>query len=243
MGQWAWIDFGATWRGLLGKLLPILAGLRALLPEDAETVTRAEWCRILSTLRCAESIARRIIVIAARGIVVDPPAKRKASGKKAAGDRAAEKDEGEGEEEAPAFPAFPLFDRRKRLGPPPEKKTRRKRGRGPGVYGFDGYDLPRPPEPAEPSPDDVLDASRLQQRLASIADAMNNVEREALRLAKTLARGNTRYDTPMRVGRPPGHRERKLTVEGHYRRGWRAVDELLYDAHQFAWAAVREPPS
>jgi hypothetical protein len=178
---------------------------------------------VLSVLRPAESALRRLIVIAARGMVVKPtPARPIPAGfvKRGQGNRL----------------SFPLFDRRKCF-------TSRRHRSGPRslprihVFGFDprvAAFRPAPPAPAAPPPDDgAIQARRLLLRLEAVKRALDDLPREAKRLVRWRARREkipgVRFTSPLRPGRPPGYRK----IQVH------AVDRVLADCHYLAFEAMK----
>jgi len=213
-------------------LLAIVAAIVALLGgrEGAGPVSRRLRSAALASLRPAEAAARRLIVVAARGLVVAlrPPALGRASFDKLR-TRSARADE--------RPPAFPLFDRRKRFG-------RLIRPAGPcGVPRIRMFwsaprpaaAAPAPPAQARPDPDALVDAARLRLRLLSLEAALADLPRQARRLARVRARraSGVRPCAPLRPGRPPGHRLRPD----------RDVDAALRDCDALARAALRSDTS
>ena len=197
-------------------LLRILAGLFALvgLPEgetadSSHTLPRHLHAHARRILRAAESAIRRLVVIAAREVVVEtrPAGERPdfAALRNKNGRAPAEAD-------APAalrIPAFPLLDPLKRYSFKPPR-------RGPKSFPricVVGYSEPAPiPEKPVVSPDDPVDATDLCRRLLSSRRALANLSREARRLARWQARdkikpGPRRVVPPLRIGRPPGGRK------------------------------------
>jgi hypothetical protein len=71
------------------------------------------------------------------------------------------------------------------------------------------------------------------RRLAAIRSALENLPREAKRLARLRARRAAmppeKFRKAIRPGRPPGHRKQSL----------HEVDEVLKDCHWLAWEAAR----
>jgi hypothetical protein len=125
--------------------------------------------------------------------------------------------------------SFQLFDRRKRF-------TVQRRRRGPRVlprihvFGGDpGAWVPRSapaPAPAAPPPDDgTVQARRLLLRLHAFKRALEDLPREARRLARWRATREkipgVRFTSPLRPGRPPGYR----TIPLH------PVHQVLDDCH------------
>ncbi len=127
------------------------------------------------------------------------------------------------------LPVFALFDPRKHF----DFKGRVPATRGnPNIRFFDGYDEAIPPKPLI-LPDDPVSAQRLSRRLQALQRALDNLPKQARRLARWQmkradAGGITR---PLRPGRPPGHRAR----------GRDPVDEALRDCHALALYVLHPP--
>lgn len=199
---------------------------------------------VLALLRPAEAAARRLIIVAARGLVVTlaPPRPRKPRpastilrngigtgilmprGFRPCHSRA-----------APRSLALPLFD------PLPRWNVRAR----PAASGLPRISLPgltRPfPLPRAPSPHDPIDAARLALRLGALARALDDLPREARRFARWKARrdgalavGRVHRVTPLRPGRPPGGRLARYDPDAPRRASIRDVDEILAHAHALA---------
>ena len=178
-----------------------------------ETVLRHVHRAIAATLRPAEAAARRLIAIAAHGMAVPVIAPRAApSAPIPAGT-------GEGR-----VPSFALFDPRRRIGVvvPPAPGF-------PNVRFFDGLDAPMPQRKAA-KPDDPVTAVRLRRRLEALLFALNDIPKQARRLARRYAR-QERPLRPMRPGRPPGF----------VANGKREIDVILAECHELALIALAEP--
>ena len=220
-------------------LVAIVAAIAALLGgrDEAGPVVRTLRNAALALLRPAEAAARRLIVIAARGLAV-------ARGAPFLGNHVFQRGpvlrQAEGGSER--VPAFPLFDRWKRFGPLllPAKPAGIPRIRtfwnGPLIAAA----LPQaatPPVARAMDPDALVDAARLRLRLQSLGTALADLPRQARRLARWRGRAAARPGvvarSPMRPGRPPGHR----------RRPDRDVDQVLRDCHALACAALRPDTS
>jgi hypothetical protein len=117
-------------------------------------------------------------------------------------------------------PAFALFDPFKHYGDPwltPEE-----------IAALDNrsetvWRLPTLP------PDEPVDAKSLCRRIRALANALQNLEQQALRLARWRARrhldtARPKRWTPLRVGQPPGWRKRPKTT----------IEEVLKDCHTLA---------
>jgi hypothetical protein len=210
-------------------LIPIIEALFAMLG----LATRLEpgvYRRVLRLLKPAESAVRRLIVIVARGVVVKPVAVQP-------------KPSGPITERGKKFGlSFPLFDTRKSF---PELRTKRVKRVVPRFY-LSGYDprvaalWPTPRQPAPPPApvsDGLVDAARITRRLQALKSALEDLPRQAKRLARwRLKRVNIshlkmRY--PMRPGRPPGYRKKKT----------HEVDDILSECHYFAWEALKPDTS
>jgi hypothetical protein len=247
------VDWPKTIAKNQAALAAVVAGLVAM-AGLAEHLPRAVYRTILRVLRPAESAVRRLIFIAARDVVVEPaPVRPWPKGLVIAG-------KGKGSKSA-RVPAFQLFDPRKRfdLGQP-RRKPFAKPGTGPRSWlveatGPDSYDAgilcplfrprpaakpaPVPPPIPVPLPDGSVSAKRLQRRLAAIKAALENIPRQAIRMARWKARRaaiRLKRPTilePLRNGPPPGHR--KEPVED--------VDVLLNECHSLAKDVMREDSS
>jgi hypothetical protein len=209
-------------------LKTIVAGLFAMLGDaTAARLPRELHRAVLSVLRPAESALRRLIVIAARGLKAKPvPARSMPTGLiiKGGGNRF----------------SFQLFDRRKRFTP-------RRRRSGPRVlprihvFGNDPRLTPLksspPPAHASPPDDGHVSARRLSLRLQALKRALDDLPRQARRLVRLRARRENTpgvlYTSPLRPGRPPGHRR----IEVH------AVDRVLAECHYFAFEAMKPDTS
>ena len=176
---------------------------------------------VLSVLRPAESAARRLIVIAARGLKAKPAASRPMpQGPIRRGGR--------------HRLAFQLFDRRKRFAPLDLKSGPRAQPRI-HIFGSDptvSALWSPPPAPAEPPDDGHVDASRLSLRLQALKLALDDLPRQARRLARLRAKREKapelRFKSPLRPGRPPGHRRKPV----------HEVDHVLAECHGLARDAM-----
>ncbi len=222
-----------SWEGVIERntilLKAIVESLLAML-GGAARLKPGVYRRVLHSLRPTESAVRRLIVIAARGLVVKPMAPRT---------KPAGRITGRGKRFGLSFP---LFDTRKSF---PELRQKRVKRVTPRFY-LVGSDptvaaiwaarrVPVAPAPPAPPPDGLVDAARIARRLQALTSALADLPRQAKRLARwRLKRANIshlkmRY--PMRQGRPPGYRKKKT----------REIDTILYDCHHFAWLAINNP--
>ncbi len=103
-----------------------------------------------------------------------------------------------------------------------------------------------------PSPHDPIDATRLGQRLAALASALDDMPAQALRFARWSARrdqmrgqppspGRFRRIWPLRPGRPPGGRLSGFDPVARRLSRIREVDEVLAHAHAMALYALERP--
>jgi hypothetical protein len=220
---WSWegvIDRNTTLLKPIVDVLFAMLGLATRLPAPV-------YRRVLRLLRPTESAVRRLIVIAARGVVVKPVAPRpKPSGPIT----------GTG---GKSRCSFPLFDTRKSF---PELRKKKVLRVAPRFY-LAGYDprvvalwpTPQPPAPPVPVSDGLVDAARITRRLQTLKSALENLPRQAKRLARWRAKraniSHLKMRYPMRPGRPPGYRKEKL----------HEIDDILADCHYFAWEAMKKP--
>jgi hypothetical protein len=205
----------------------IVAALFVML-EQAGFATAARIPRplhraVLSALRPAESAVRRLIVIAARGLAAKPtPSRPMPQGLAGRGRR--------------NRLAFRLFDPRKRFAPsrreagPRAVPRIRVFGRDPRVVAL--WSPPPPAAPALPPDDGRIDARRLCLRLQAVKLALDDLPRQARRLVRLRARRekvpDLRFKSPLRPGRPPGHR--RIPVH--------EIDRVLAECHGLAWDAM-----
>jgi hypothetical protein len=212
---------------LLGILAWLFAEIGLAEGKTVERLSKPLYRFVLSILRPAESAVRRMIIVAARDIVVEPREPRPAKPRPKTSRKDKAKTDGEGEAKAKRKRGFlfRLFDPPKRFRKffsrrpkPPQAEPR--------VHFF-GYD-PRIPEflrgqPAPPPPPPVLEekaivddgtvsAVNLCRRLYALVDALQDIPRQAMRLAlwqaQPVEERRPPRSSPLRVGRPPGHRRR-----------------------------------
>jgi hypothetical protein len=184
---------------------------------------------VLRVLWPAESAVRRLIVIAARGLVVKlAPSRPMPAGKVI----------GKG---GNSRPSFQLFDPRKNFNRPRRRAFSRI---GPRIHFFGPdprvvalFPAPQPVVEPPPPPDGLVNAQRLTRRLQALKSALDDLPRQAKRLARWRLRRekmpSPKFRSPLRPGRPPGHR-RKPTHE---------VDEVLIECHGVAWEALKPDTS
>jgi hypothetical protein len=202
----------------LSRIVAALVAMLGLASGGAAaSLSRPAYRAALSMVRPVEAAVRRLIVIAARGLVVNPsPPRPMPAGLVIAG-------------KGGGCHSFQLFDTRKRFALQP-----------PGSAAATAEPLfrPRPAKPPVPKPEDgAIGATRLSRRLAAVKRALETLPSQARRLARWKARRarmlNPRFRSPLRPGPPPGHR-RKAQEE---------IDFVLRECHGLASDALREDTS
>jgi hypothetical protein len=219
------------------RLLAVLAPLFAVLGFDPRRadLPRHLYRALLITLRPAESAVRRLIIIAARGLVVKLGAARgfpARLGFKLALEKDAER-----------IPAFCLIDPLKRFATEGfewakewEKEQILPRISVPGIID------PVFQERLIPMKDDPIDCAALRRRLQALREALENLPRQARRLARWKARAELARQaevkpksgrlSPFRPGFAPGYHRHKP----------QEIDVILGDCHYFAVEAWKEKP-
>ncbi len=217
-------------------LKDIIEVLFALLGLDGiDAASRIPWSlhsAVLAVLRPAESAVRRLIVVAARGLVL-----------KVAPSRPMPKGHIIGKGSGPSSPSFRLCD--KRVVFPELSQPRVKYAKHPPRILFFGDDsrvdslwsAPQPAPVPAPSPDGLVNAERLARRLQALKLALDDLPRQARRMARWRVRREAmkspKFKSPLRPGPPPGHRRRKI----------HEVDEILANCHWLAWEAMKPDTS
>ena len=210
-------------------LARILAGLFALLglTEGAVPgrIPRELHRTILRVLRPAESAVRRLIVIVARTIKVKASPPRPApAGLVRAGQRKPSR-------------SFQLFDPRTRFFRKPPRPKDAPRAR-PRISFFGNGEVRRislgrePPPPKDDKADGLANPANLVRRLGALKAALDDLPRQAARLARALARRQRsprlKFQGPLRPGPAPGSRKRPL----------REIDHVLERCHWLAREAL-----
>ena len=214
-------------------LLRIVAALFAMIGlaegGSVERLSSPVYRAVLRLLRPAESAVRRLIVVAARGLTLEPPRPRVTRAKLVGIAR-----KGQGRL------TFRLFDPRQRFSSAFGHHRRRislVRRPEPRIRVIDvGFD-PRVPlflrsSPAAPlpppAPDGTVSAARLSRRLAAIKLALEDLPRQARRYvrwqAKPPEQRRPQLATALRKGSPPGHRKNPI----------HEVDEILTECDWLA---------
>ena len=188
---------------------------------------------VLKILRSAESAVRRLIVAAARDIIVEYKPRPPAS----TGPKVPRQSTGEPKQRRKRRPLFNLFDSLKRYGRRFKKKKVRRPE--PHVYSLESFLQRRhataAPDPVEQDPvdDGMVSAANLVRRLVAVMDAVQDIPRHAMRLALWQARPKEERRperwSPLRPGRPPGFRQRAI----------HEVDAILKECH---WLAIQGNP-
>ena len=174
-------------------------------------------------LRPTESALRRLIVIAARGLVVKPIAKRPMP-KGLVIMRKWSK-----------IMPFRLFDRRKTFDFIGTENPLFVKVRTYESNPFNPFSSLYQSRPAEQ--DANPNAVHLCRRLTAAAHALETLPRQAMRLARWTERRKMmerpKFKSPLRPGPPPGYRDKPI-VE---------VDFVLQECHALAWDVFREDSS
>jgi hypothetical protein len=202
----------------LVAMLAVHAGLKRLPLPVHQAIARV--------LYPAESAVRRLILIAAKNLVVSqPPPSPMSDGLVIAGN-------GTGPM------AFRLFDSRKHFD---DEESVEANISGPRIRVIGDLD-PRSQFLAQfTTPPDGLTSEaetlRLTRRLAAVNRALENLTREAKRMARwrmrRLALKSPKFLTPLRPGPPPGARQR----------GTDEIDHVLRECHGLAWDALQPDTS
>jgi hypothetical protein len=210
-------------------LLPIVATMFAMLGSVTaeERISRTLRNAILRILRPAEAAVRRLIFIAARDIEVKP-----SLSKPLAKDKKIPKSKDQTKKRR--F-NFQLSDNRGVIEPQPRRKFAKT---GPRISNFDEW-KPGPTAPPKRAPepkDGKTSAARLIDRLLAIKDALENIPKQAKRLARWKARRRRQSEhrivhvIPLKAGRPPYLPDKPK----------HEVEEILRECHWLAWE-VRTP--
>jgi len=235
---------------MAGLEYPSLA-CRPSLPQGERTavITLPRYLHraVLRLLRPAEAAARRLVIVAARGMVVavsQPASAQVAPPAPSPSALGADTSPPEGGEDGSraSRPSFPLFDPLRRFHP------RRPAARGVPRISFPGFSEPFPIPPPRLA-DDPVDAARLALRFAALGRVLDDLPREARRFARWRCRnavqieegrnlpsghGRIRRVWPLRPGRPPGDRPAN--------RGPRhEVHDILDVTHGLAFWALESP--
>lgn len=214
-------------------LMRIVAEIFALLGLAAggtvERLPQALYQRAWRLLRPTESALRRLIVIAARGLVVKlSPKRAMPKGLKI-------------ERKAAGRMSFRLFDKRRQfdfIQPQDPLFVTVKTYSNNRFNLFERYARQGLlQQEQKPEQNESVNAISLSRRLAAVHNALNNLPRQAQRMARWQARRKLlekpKFILPLRPGRPPGQRP-KPRLE---------IDYVLQECHALAWDALREDSS
>jgi hypothetical protein len=230
------------WDQIVGRnrerLLAVLAPLLAVLgfdPRRRQEMPRHFYRSWLILLRPAESAVRRLIVMAARGIAVKLGAARGFPAGLALKLAAKAADE-------ERISAFGLIDPLKRFAPADfewSKEWSEDWGREQIIprISVPGLFDPLFPEPTPvPSRDDPIDTAALLRRIAALKAALDNLPRQARRLARWKVKRELARQAAVRK---PGRMSpmRPGFAPGYHRSDRREIDEILADCHHFAYEA------
>ena len=168
-------------------LIGIVAALFAMLGLGGDAtvarISRPLHSAVLRVLRPAESAMRRLIVIAARGLVV-----------KVAPSRPMPKGLKIGKGDGSRLPSFQLFDTRKDF--PELRQPRVKYAKhpprilffGPGSRVDSLWSVPEPSAAPPPPSDGLINAERMSRRLQALKVALDDLPRQARRMARWRVR-------------------------------------------------------
>lgn len=192
----------------LKSIIEVLFALLGLDGADAASrIPRSLHSAVLGVLRPAESAVRRLIVVAARNVVVKlAPSRPMPAGKVI------------GKNRGNALHSFQLFDPLKRKKPIRVRKSPRLEPRirfieyDPRVAAL--FPAPKPVVKPPPPPDGLASATRLHRRLQALKSALDDLPRQAKRLVRWQQRRKAspwpKSTSPLRPGRPPGYRRKPV---------------------------------
>jgi hypothetical protein len=195
-------------------------GMAAFLPRHV-------YCAALILLKPAESAVRRLITIAARGFIVKLGAARAFPAGLAL------------HTSADRVPAFCLIDPLKRFAPEDFEWGKSRAQVIPRISVPGLFDPVFPPQPALDI-DDMVAAAALGRRVQALRFALDNLPREA----KRLARWKARRELERQAEKPkPGRMSpfRPGFAPGYHRSKPQEVDDILSECHHFAREAWDAP--
>jgi hypothetical protein len=216
------------------RIMTAIAPLLAVLgfdPRRAGEMPRHFYRSLLILLRPVESAVRRLIFIAARGIIVKLKLSASCAFRKGLGLH----------RDAERVAAFCLIDPLKRFAPEgfewAEEWGREQvlpRISVPGLFD------PHFPDPIPiPSRDDPIDTGALVRRIQALKAALDNLPREAMRLARWKARGELARQSAVRPKRGRLSPFRPGFAPGYHWQEREEIDVILGDCHYFAVEAWR----
>ncbi len=211
----------------LKGIIEVLVALLGLDGTDAASrIPRSLHSAVLAVLRPAESAVRRLIVVAARNVVVKlSPSRPMPEGRKIV----------RGGGSRP--PSFQLFDPLKRPKPIRVRKSPRIEPRV-RILDYDPricalFPTPQPVVVPPPPPDGLASATRLHRRLSALKSALEDLPRQARRLVRWQERRKAspwpKSASPLRPGHPPGYRRKPI----------HEVEEVLAECDTLAWQAMK----
>lgn len=234
-------------RQVIATLAAIFFNCSAI--EPVRSLPRYIRIDLLRLLRPAESAARRLIVIAARGMVLPPVRPRKPGpnaywGRNGMGRlvrRVVPLHKLPGAKPAPPRAhCFPLLDP---LADPTKRRPKRARRSVPRMSQPGVFD--RQPVPPKPKPNDMISALRVGQRLAALTRVLDDLPKQARRYLRWCGRReraraeNRRHrQSLMKPGTPPGWLRPRRNRTRHQ------VFEILDETHSLAlWSIERRDSS
>jgi hypothetical protein len=209
-------------------LTRIVAGLVSLLAVQGEVLRMPlpVYQMLQRILHPAESAVRRLLVIMAKGLIVtDALPRPMPKGLVIAGT-------------AKGRASFQLFDSRKTFGDPDDMPTAIIGPRIRFAHAFSPRELFLA-KFVKPKVNTCSEAEtlHLRQRLTLLARALEQLPREARRMARWQKRRakmqNPPFICPMRPGQPPGHQQKPREE----------IDDVLRECHTLAWMALQEDTS
>ena len=230
---------------LLRNVAWLFTWLKLDVGGSVETMPRLKRLTILFVLRPSESAYRRVLLVTVlvRGIVAPMLRPRAARAERSERKSSAEK-------RTPRPLPFKLTDTRKSFDLYPDRP---KYVSGPGPWVTDLWSddpifdrsalyahqekMNRPP----PSPDDDISAAALCRRMNALMSALEDLDGQALRMAKLQARI---AHQPRQVGKLPLRVMRPGLPPGTRQRQKHEIDEVLAECHRLALMAQHEltPP-
>ncbi len=220
----------------------ILALLHVYGGMDAVALPRSVHATILRVLRPAESALRRLIVIAARDLLVEPlpqqantePLESRTSLRQPATRQPATR-------QPATRMSFQLVDPRKRFNARRviyTTLTPRISFIAPNAPYSPLFSQPQARLERSSSPlasDRHISARRIALRLRALTVALDDIPRQAKRLVRWRRKRETlqppRFFLPLRPGNPPGHRARPQ----------HEIDDILAECHKYALGVLSEP--
>jgi hypothetical protein len=212
------------------------AGLRD--GETCATLPRRVYRYMLTILRPAEAAMRRLMIIAARGIVL----KVKVNGAFPKGLAAKLKPLEAASDASERIAAFNFIDPLKHFAMPGDRKPFQPKPASFPRISVPGWSTPYfPPEPVPLTGDDPIDAAQIFRRLAALKHALETLPEQARRYVRWQTKRLLKRKTEiipkprrlwaLRPGYPPGHRKKQIHL----------VDRILSDCCYFEREAQKKP--